>query len=124
MPRARLLQFVAPNDGPAIWLPATEGLWEWRLIFPHGMTRDQDGTVHRGVKILADVPRLFIIRGLGPREDDALCMPVTTAPDGTIKPDASRGVDYGQVKSCRELPAGYWTFIRPLQEGDPEIPGA
>ena len=114
MPRARLLQFVAPNDGPAIWLPATEGLWEWRrlTLFPSDLIPQAMGA------------KLLLVRGLGPREDDALCMPVTTAPDGTIKPDASRGVDYGQVKSCRELPPGYWTFIRPLQEGDPEIPGA
>ena len=111
MPRAKLLQFVAPNDGPAVWLPATEGLWEWYEMYWFERLESDPS------------PSLLLVRGLGPREDNALCMPVTRADDGSLVADVSQGAA-GKVKSCRELPIGYWTFIRPLQEGDPEIPGA
>ena len=112
MPRAKLLQFVAPNDGPAIWLPATEGLWEWRCLtlFPSDLIPQAMGA------------KLLLVRGPGPREDGALCLPVVES-EGRVLPDLSQS-PAAQVKSCRELPAGYWTFIRPLQEGDPSIPGA
>jgi len=110
MPRAKLLQFVAPNDGPAVWLPATEGLWEWYEMYWFERLESDPS------------PSLLLVRGLGPREDNALCMPVVES-EGRVLPDLSQA-PAAHVKSCRELPIGYWTFIRPLQDGDPEIPGA
>ena len=109
MARAKLLQFVAPKGRMAIWHPATEGLWLWSRI--NEVSFRVGGAIG------------MLVRGLGPREDFAMCLPVERAADGTLKADTSQGAA-GNVKSCRELPAGYWTFLRPLQEGDPEIPGA
>lgn len=110
MARAKLLQFVAPNHGTAIWLPATEGLWEWQVL------TTKDGFWKLRAR------KLLLVRGCGPRGDDGLCMPVV---DEAIEGDTSYLCgDTEHVKSVRELPAGYWTFLRPLQAGDPEIPGA
>ena len=123
MARVKLLRFV--NEGGLdVWLPATEGLCEWRRVVHARRFIVQDGqpTITVEEDILG-TPKLFIIRGLGPRGDNAVCLPVVRREDGTLEADTSQGAA-GSVKSCRKLPAGYWTFIRPLQAGDPEIPGA
>jgi len=92
-----------PNDSEGVWLPVTPGLWRWRRVLPDGR--------------LAEA-KLILVSDPGVRGDNAVCIPVEALADGSLKADAEA------VKSVRELPAGYWTFVRPLAAGDPEIPQA
>jgi len=87
-----------PNDSEGVWLPVTPGLWRWRRVLPDGR--------------LAEA-KLILVSDPGVRGDNAICIPVEWPADRMLI--ASEGT----ARSVRELSAGYWTFLRPPQEGDP-----
>ncbi len=103
--RPTLLQLRAECNKPAVWLPATPGLWSFSPI-------------REGPRAwLVGDPKLLLVRGCGPRGDDGLCIVVTLDPEGNARPS-------DEIKSVRELAGGVWTFLRPLKPDDPTWKGA
>ena len=100
--RACIYQLKAEKNKLSVWMPGPEGLWEWRRVLTGG------------IGAFLDDPKLLLVRGAS---GDQLCLPVVEDPLTGLRPtDIQRAV--------RTLDAGYWTFLRPLKDDDPAIPGA